>query len=691
MTNWLAPGYVEIRQLSDGARGRFALVRKDRSDELRVIQYLFVGPTVDGADAHRIRREAALLARGSDPGVVRIHEVLDAPDGVSIALVMEAVQGPVLRGLLSARPLRPEAALAVLHDTLLGMVAAHERGIVHRDFGPDNVLVTSVGRGKLTNIGVAAQGAPAYRAPELWSGGPASPASDLYAAGATLFECLTGTQPFRGTAAELPVLHRTAGAQLDELPEPVRPLVARAMAKDPRERYSDAGAFVADLVAVAGAAYGPDWLEHGVQALADAAEVASGSQAPAIPDRSPVKRRRTWLAAVAGVVVLAVVAVLLVLDDGGSKPVVREPFVEALAALAKAPGVRYHDQQVNFEYFDVTMTSSGERFGSVGSTPDASGKSDEAFLTVGGRDYTNFKNDPTTSGWIYTPGDDEKNFAPALKDYQTPAQLAAALTKALDQKQKPRLPVVGDASAKSTSVDGTPAWKADTVDGYVYVTQNSPYRLLRWEPPGVETLLNATPKSQLPRSVEARTPLSNSRGMDVTPIADAAQPYGTVIQDTKDLANATTGASVQILETDDAGKVNCGHSGCHVEVDFTGPVYNATSADYALTDVYIDMSVASITIAGQEVGGCTSGPQPFQLTGDTLTGKLTCDNPQAGPAADAAAAQNQQIANANGSSQYWDVTSVPQLDVRPLSSADIGQLVTKEQDEEQSAGHVPGE
>jgi hypothetical protein len=148
---------------------------------------------------------------------------------------------------------------------------------------------------------------------------------------------------------------------------------------------------------------------------------------------------------------------------------------------------------------------------------------------------------------------------------------------------------------------------------------------------------------------------------------------------------------VQIIETDDASKVNCGHSGCHVEVDFTGPVYNATSTDYALTDVYIDMSVASITIAGQEVGGCTSGPQPFQLTGGTLTGKLTCDNPQAGPVADAVAAQEQQVANANGSSNYWDVTSIPQLDVRPLSSTDIGQLVTKEQDEEQSAGHVPGE
>ena len=88
----------------------------------------------------------------------------------------------------------------VLKGSLLGLAAAHAMGIVHRDYKPENVLVDAEGTSKLTDFGVAARreqhpacGTPLYMAPEQWDGSPATPATDIYAATAVFFECLTGT------------------------------------------------------------------------------------------------------------------------------------------------------------------------------------------------------------------------------------------------------------------------------------------------------------------------------------------------------------------------------------------------------------------------------------------------------------------------------------------------------------------
>jgi hypothetical protein len=703
MTDWLVPGFTEIRELGVGTTGRTALARDDETGDLVAIKYLSAQLTDDTAVAERIRREAALVTGVRDPNVVRIDAVLDSPDGGDVALVMEAVDGPTLRALLAARRPLPEAALALLRGSLLGLAVLHDQGVMHRDVKPDNVLIDAARQGKLINIGIpvpagedAAEGTAAYRAPELWHGRPASPASDTYAAAVTFVECLTGVAPFRAdSTAELRALHESAPPPLDGVPEPLRPLLERALSKDPRKRYSDARAFATDLETAAAAVYGPGWLEQGVLALTDAAAVMTS---PLLPDagtgvatRRPGwahlrTRRRKVLAAVAGAVVVLLLALLLMDGGSGAPSVVRKPFDQALAALAKSPGVRYQDQKSYFTYFDVTVTATGERHGTMGSSKDASGDSDQAFVTIGGRDYTSWKNDPELRGWRYDPGDDEKNTGPALKPYLTPAKLAATLTKAL--REKPRLPEAGDKEAAAVTVDGTRAWKADTVNGYIYVTQSAPYRVLRWEPPGVNTLhgtlKGATAMPQLPRSVEAETPLADSRGMDITPVTDAGPLYATVIQNTKDLADATADTVQIVQQNGGASAVRCSSSGCHVNVAFSGPVYNATSKAYALDTVYIELAVGSITTGGQQVGGCTSGRQPYELTGKTLTGELTCDNPDAGAAYDAASAQNQDRANASGHSSFWDVADDIDLVVHPLSTAEVDRLVARAQQELQS-------
>ena len=194
---------------------------------------------------------------------------------------MELIDGVTLREILTHQgSTTAEAALVILQGSLLGLAAAHQRGVVHRDYKPENVLVNGDGISKLTDFGIAARtgdrpfpaGTLLYAAPEQMAGGRAGPASDVYSATATFYECLTGRPPFTGqTAAELIRQHRSEPVPLDPVPEPLRPLVAAGMAKDPWRRPADAITLVTELEASASGAYGPDWQERGRSHLGEAA------------------------------------------------------------------------------------------------------------------------------------------------------------------------------------------------------------------------------------------------------------------------------------------------------------------------------------------------------------------------------------------------------------------------------------
>ena len=265
--------------LGSGGFGEVVLARHDASGTAVAIKYLRQELLADPEFAELFRAEAAVLASLDDPNVVRLYEYVESPSGA--AIVMELVDGVSLRDILARQgATTAEAALVVLQGSLLGLAAAHRRGVVHRDYKPENVLINGAGESKLTDFGIAARagdspipaGTLVYAPPEQFGGSPATPASDVYAATATFYECLTGRPPFTGDTAErLLYQHMSQPVPLEPVPEPLRPLVAAGLAKDPGGRPADGTALVAELRAVAGGAYGPDWEDRGRSALAAAA------------------------------------------------------------------------------------------------------------------------------------------------------------------------------------------------------------------------------------------------------------------------------------------------------------------------------------------------------------------------------------------------------------------------------------
>jgi len=348
MSAWAVPGYTEERELGRGASGRVVAAVSRSTGGWVAIKYLSDKLIGDPSFMGHFRYEADLQRSLDVPHIVQVLDYVEEP-GRGAAIVMELVDGVSLHEMITQRgPTSPEAALSVLKGSLLGLAAAHASGIVHRDYKPENVLVDTRGDSKLADFGVAVRagrempsaGTPLYMAPEQWSGAPNSPATDIYAATAVFFECLTGKTPFSGRIPQLRRQHETASVPLETVDMPLRGMIARGMSKNPAERPRNAVEFIAELESTAVRSYGPDWEERGRGQLA--ARVAAlllllwphggspgssgtstttynaGGNAPAPPSPpSPPRRRRRarrvkgnalTVAAVAAVVVVAVAA-----------------------------------------------------------------------------------------------------------------------------------------------------------------------------------------------------------------------------------------------------------------------------------------------------------------------------------------------------------------------------------------------
>ena len=217
---------------------------------------VFRASVAEAVDPKRTTREMQLLASMNHPTVVSILDAADDPE-TGTYLVMELVDGEDLGTVIGRGPLAPEHARRIGADVAGALEALHSRSIVHRDVKPPNILVLSGGAegaggvsAKLTDFGIAQMidgtritapesvvGTAAYLSPEQVRGERVGPASDVYALGLVLLECLTGVRAFAGSAAESamarlarpPAIPAVASADLADL-------LRRMTAADPAER-----------------------------------------------------------------------------------------------------------------------------------------------------------------------------------------------------------------------------------------------------------------------------------------------------------------------------------------------------------------------------------------------------------------------------------------------------------------------
>ena len=243
------------------ARGGMATVYRahDRRLDRTVALKLMHAHLADSPDfVSRFRREARAAARLSNPGVVAVYDQ-GSLDGVAY-LVMEYVEGPTLRDLITAGPLSVKEALGLVAQLLRPLGAAHRAGLVHRDIKPENVLLPSDGSvAKVADFGLARAvtevtqttpgnvlGTVAYLAPELITSGDSTSRADVFSAGVVLYELLTGEQPF---TADSPIqiafrnVHEDVplpSALVPDMPVDVDELVATMTRREPQERPADA-------------------------------------------------------------------------------------------------------------------------------------------------------------------------------------------------------------------------------------------------------------------------------------------------------------------------------------------------------------------------------------------------------------------------------------------------------------------
>jgi serine/threonine protein kinase len=307
----------------------------------------------------RLRREALVGASFSHTNLVSVYDVLNTDDG-HLVIVMEYIEGETLREVLTRRGRLPlDEALPILAGVAAGLDAINERGIVHRDVKPSNILLGAGGAVKLADLGIASApdrtritasgavlGSLSYMAPEQLSDAPTTRAIDVYALATVAFEVLAGVKARReGNVVALahaistqdpPSLH----SAWPEAPGGLDAVLQRAMARDPHRRPRSAGELVARLRA---AALAPEDTARLRRPAARDPEDTAQLRRPAAPrpllafDEPARRRPRTGVIAAALLGLAVIAAAVIVVLSSGSSPTPRQAAKAASTARTRRP------------------------------------------------------------------------------------------------------------------------------------------------------------------------------------------------------------------------------------------------------------------------------------------------------------------------------------------------------------------
>jgi WD40 repeat protein len=259
-------GYEILGELGRGGMGVVYKARHLQLDRIVALKMILAGGYASAAELDRFKDEARAIARLQHPNIVQIHDV--GEHGGLPYFSLEYCPGGSLDKRLAGTPLPPQQAAALVEILARAMHAAHQLGVVHRDLKPANVLLAADGTAKVTDFGLAKRldescrtatgevmGTPSYMAPEQAVGQKeqVGPATDVYALGAILYECLTGRPPFKA-ATPLETLRQVVHDEAvpprqlqSRTPRDLETITLKCLQKEASKRYTSAAELAKDL------------------------------------------------------------------------------------------------------------------------------------------------------------------------------------------------------------------------------------------------------------------------------------------------------------------------------------------------------------------------------------------------------------------------------------------------------------
>ncbi len=255
--------YEIISRVGSGGMADVYKAKDHKLDRLVAVKVLKAEFREDTTFVAKFRKEAQAAAGLAHPNVVNVFDV--GEDRGLYYIVMELIEGITLKDYITKKgKLSVKEATSIAIQVSLGLEAAHNRGIIHRDVKPQNIIISTDGKVKLSDFGIAkatnsntitanVMGSVHYSSPEQVRGGFSDAKSDIYSLGITMYEMVTGRVPFDGdTTVSIAIKHLQEemvppSRYTPDLPYSLEQIILKCTQKNPERRYENMGQLIEDL------------------------------------------------------------------------------------------------------------------------------------------------------------------------------------------------------------------------------------------------------------------------------------------------------------------------------------------------------------------------------------------------------------------------------------------------------------